>query len=75
MPNICPMRKRASTAWRRSYATVSPIQAIDNGMSAPAVAPASVRAITSAPNVGVSVHRNDVIAQPKVASVTTRYLP
>lgn len=39
------MRYRASTDCRRSYGTVSPIQASESGMSAPAVAPARNRVI------------------------------
>jgi len=46
-PRIWPARKRASTGCRCSYGTTSPSQAIDSGMIAPAVAPASRRPSSS----------------------------
>ena len=69
------MRKRASTGWRSAYGTTSPIQAIDSGMIAAAVAPDSTRVSRSARKSGASALASDARAQAAAAQATTRYLP
>jgi len=54
---------------------MSPIHAIDSGISAPAAAPESNRAATSAFNVGANAHAKEVNAHASVAILIVRYFP
>ena len=74
-PSICPMRKRASTAWRRSYAKLSPIQASASGISAPIVAPEAKRAATSASRLGASAQAAEPKADKSEAPAIVRTRP
>ncbi len=72
MPRMVPVRKRASVAWRLSYGTVSPIQAIDSGTMP---APDRARQNTSTSSDSATNAPALPSAQANVATLTTRYLP
>ena len=71
-PAICPTRKRASSGWRRSYATVSPIQASASGMKAPIVAPETKRAAISVSSDGAIAQAAEPNAETNAAAAMVR---
>ncbi|MCY1380366.1 hypothetical protein D9M69_681800 [compost metagenome] len=75
MPRMVPVRKRARVAWRRSYGTLSPIQAIDSGTMPGPAAPDRTRQNTSTSSDPAITAPALPSAQAKVATLTTRYLP
>ena len=75
MPPSVPVNSRASVAWRCSYGTASPIQAMASGITPAAAMPHTTRSATSASKLGASADTNAPIAQAAVAMLTMRALP
>ncbi len=66
---------RASTGWRRSNGTTSPIQANDSGMIAAAITPEASRATISQRSDGASAQASEVSDAAAVAMPISRSLP